>query len=84
MSNQRLKQLMKELNIPPLKIPKPIDPVILSGVEDPLLPKEIADELSSRDDIVEIAYFPPFKNWKGQFRVTFKKNEHFSFCRFYV
>ena len=38
MSNQRLQKLMKDHNIPPLKIPKPSDPVILSGVEDPLLP----------------------------------------------
>ena len=84
MSNQCLQQLMKDRNIPPLKIPKPPDPVILSGLEDPLLPVQIAKELSSRDDVVEIAYFAPFRNWRGQFRVTFKKNGNFNFCRFYV
>ena len=84
MSNKRLQKVMKDHNIPPLKIPKPSDPVILSGVEDPLLPVQIAKELPSRDDVVEIAYFASFRNWRGQFRVTFKKIGNFNSCRFHV
>ena len=84
MSNQRLQKLMKDHNIPPLKIPKPSVPVILSGVEDPLLPVQIAKELPSRDDVVEIAYFASFRKWRGQFRVIFKKNGKFNSCRFHV
>ena len=69
---------MKERNIPVLNFPKKT-PITLSGVDDPLLPKQIADELYSRHDIVEIAFFPPCRSWKGQYRVSFKnvKNSEF-------
>ena len=84
MSNRRLQQLMKERNIPVLNLRKKPDPIILSGIDDPWLPKQIADELSSRHDIVEIAFFPPSRSWKGQYPVTFKKCEKFRVCQFYV
>ena len=41
MSNARLKQLMKDNNIKPLKLPPTPKPTILTGKEDPRLPKQI-------------------------------------------
>ena len=85
MSNQRLKKLMKELKIPQLKIPPPPEPIILSGIHDHLLPKQIAEELAAREDIVEIAYIPPYgRRTRCQYRVTFKRNEDFNVHIFYV
>ena len=75
MSNQRLQNLMKELKIQPLELPPPPDPIILSGIDDHLLPKQIAEELKPRKDILEIAYLPPYGRTKCQYRVTFKKSE---------
>lgn len=84
MPNRRIQQLIKDRNIPPLKLPKPPDPVLLSGIQDPLLPQQIAEDLSSRNDVLEIAYYPPFRNGKGEFRVTFSKSQNFRVYRFYV
>ena len=75
---------MKDRNIPRLKLPKAPEPVILSGPNDPSLLLQIAEDLRSRDDVVEIAYFAPFRHWRGQYRVTFKTSGTFNMCRFYV
>ena len=58
MSNQRLQNLM-ELKIQPLEPSPPPDPIILSGIDDQFLPKQIKEELRIREDIVEIAYSHP-------------------------
>ena len=65
MSKRRLQQLMKERNISVLNLPKKPDPIILSGVDDPLLPKQIADELYSRHNFVEIAFSRPVEAGKA-------------------
>ena len=85
MSNQRLQNLMKELKIQPLEPPPPPDPSILSGIDDHLLPKQIAEELKSRKDTLAIAYLPPYgRRTKCQNRVTFKKSDGFNKNVFYV
>ena len=85
MSNQRLLNLMKKLKIQPLELPPPPDPIILSGIDDHLLPQQIAEELKSRKDFLEIAYLPPYgRRTKCQYRVTFKKSDEFNINVFYV
>ena len=85
MSSQRLQNLMKELNIQPLELPPPPDPIILSGIDDHLSPKQIAEELKSRKDFLEIASLPPYgRRTKCQHRVTFKKSDEFNTNVFYV
>ena len=51
---------MKERKSQPLELPPPLDPIILSGINDHLSPKQIAEELKSHKDILEIAYSPPY------------------------
>ena len=78
---------MKDRNISRLKLPKAPEPVILSGPDDPSLPLQIAKDLRSRDDVVEIVYFAPFRHWRGQYRATFITSitsGTFNMCRFYV
>ena len=53
---------MKDRKIPRLKVPKAPEPVIFSCPNDPSLPLQIAKYLQSRDDVVEIAYFAPFRH----------------------
>ena len=85
MPNQRLQNLMKKLKIQPLELPPPPNPVILSGIDDHLLPKQIAEELESRKDILEIANVPPYgRRTKCQNRVTFNKSDEFNINVFYV
>ena len=85
MSNQRLQNLMKALKIQPLELPPPPDPIILSGISDHLIPKQIVEELKSRKVILEIAYLPPYgRRAKCQYRVTFKKSVEFNINVFYV
>ena len=85
MSNARLKQLKKDNNIKPPKIPSPLQPKILSVKEDPRLLKQIFIELKDRDDIVEIVVFKytPI-NRKKQNRVPLKQCDYFNIRIFYV
>ena len=63
---------MKGLKIKLLELPpKPPDPILLSGINDHLSPKQIAEELKFREDILEIASLPPYGTTKGQYRVSF-------------
>ena len=84
MSNQRIHRLMKEHKIPQISIPKLPEPVILSGVNDPMLPEQIAKDLKARDDILEVAYFPAYIKLRCQYRITFEKTNDFNMCMFYV
>ena len=85
MSNARLKQLMKDNNIKPLKLPPTPKHTILNGKEDPRLPKQSFNELKDRDDVVEIVVFPYTpRNRKKQYRVTLKQCDDFNTCIFYV
>ena len=75
---------MKELKIQPLELPPP-DPIILSGIDRHLLPKQFAEELRSRKDIPEKAYLPPYgRRMKCQYRVIFMKSDEFNINVLYV
>ena len=51
---------MEAHNIKPLKMPpKYSRPIKLDGIEDPKLPRQIAEELTERNDMLEVVYFPP-------------------------
>ena len=51
---------MEAHNIKPLKLPpKYSRPIKLDGIKDPKLPRQIAEELAERSDVLEVAYFPP-------------------------
>ena len=75
---------MKELKIQPLELSPTPDPIILSGIDDHLLPKQNAEELKSQDDILEVVYLPPYGRTKCQNQVTFKKSDEFNINLFYV
>ena len=75
---------MKELKIQPLELPPPLDPIILSGIDDLILPIQIAGELKSREDSAENDFLPPYgRITKCQYRVTFKKSDEFNINNFY-
>ena len=88
MPNDRLQKLMKERNIPPLKIPPKAKRayIKLRDINDPRLPKTIAEELQLvKDDILEIAHFvPTTTNSHAEYRVTLKFNDDFNSCIFYT
>ena len=70
---------MKELKIQSLELAPPLDPFTLSGIDYHLLPEQIAEELKSRADILEIAYLPPNgRRRKCQYRLIFKKSVEFN------
>ena len=76
---------MKELKIQPLELSPPPDPIILSGIDDHLSPKQIAEELEPRENNVEFAFLPRYGGrTKCQNRVTFEKSDDFKICFFYV
>ena len=78
-------ELDEGAQIQPLELPPPLDPIILSGIDDHLQPKQIAEEFKSREDILEIAFLPPYgRRMKSQYRVTFKKSDEFNITIFYV
>ena len=86
MPNERLQRLMKEKNISVLKLaPNKTtpDPIMLTGINDPRLPRQISKELKKETDIIEIVYLPPSNpNQAGQYRVTLKWSDDFNACIF--
>ena len=59
------------------------EPIIFSNKEDPHIPKEIAEELSLRDNVVEVAFSPGGLR-KSQYRVTLKHSDDFYACILYI
>ena len=59
MLKRRLQNFMKELKTMPLELPPLLEPIILSGIDDRILLKQVAEELNFGEDVVEIAYSPP-------------------------
>ena len=44
--------------------------VKLDGIKDPKLPKQIAEEMAKRNDVLEVVYFPPAPaKVKGEYRI---------------
>ena len=67
MPKKRLQDVMEAHFIKPLKRPpKYSRPIILDGIEDPKLPKQIAEELTKRND------------FKGEFRIKLKSSDEYS------
>ena len=46
--------------IPQISIPKLSEPVILSGVNDLMLPEQVAKDLKARNDVLEVADFSAY------------------------
>ena len=67
MPSKRLQDFTEAHNIKPLKMPPKYSRSIkLDGVEDPKSPRQIAEELTKRNDVLEVVYFPPAQtNVKG-------------------
>ena len=50
-------------------------PIKLDGIEDPKLPRQIAEELTKRKDVLEVVYFPPAQTKvKGEYRIKLKSS----------
>ena len=77
---------MEARNIKPLKMPpKYSRPIKLGGIQDPKLPKQIAEELTKRNDVLEVVYFPPAQtNVKGEYRIKRKSSDEFNIFIFYT
>ena len=71
---------MEAHNIKPLKLPpKYSRPIKLDGIKDPKLPRQIAEELAERNDVLEVAYFPPAQTKvKGEYRIKLKSSDEFN------
>ena len=51
---------MEAHNVEPLKMPpKYFRPFKLDGIETPKVPRQIAEELTKRNDVLEVVYFSP-------------------------
>ena len=70
---------MEAHNIKPLKMPpKYSRPIKLDGIEDPKVPRQIAEELAKRNDVLEVVYFPPAQTKvKGEYRIKLKSSDEF-------
>ena len=77
---------MEAHNIKPLKLPpKDSRPIKLDGIKDPKLPRQIAEELTERNDVLDVAYFPPAQTKiKGEYRIKLKSSDEFNIFIFYT
>ena len=73
MSNQRIHRPMKEHKIPQISFPKLPTLVILSGVNDRMLPEQIPEDLKARDDIIELSVSKDTKTSIGVNHLVFLK-----------
>ena len=60
MSNNRLQDLSRNHNVPPLNVKPQMysHPVSPTGIDDSRLPKQIAKDLQNLKDVLEVTYFP--------------------------
>ena len=72
--------------IKPLKLPPKYScPIKLDGIKDPKLPRQIAEELAERNDVLEAAYFPPAQTKvKGEYRIKLESSDEFNIFIFYT
>ena len=72
--------------IKPLKMPpKYSRPIKLDGIEDPNVPRQIAEELAKRNDVLEVVYFPPAQTKvKSEYRIKLKSSDEFNIFMFYT
>ena len=65
--------------------PKYSCPIKLDGIEDPKVPRQIAEELAKRNDVLEVAYFPPAQTKvKGEYRRKLKSSDEINNFIFYT
>ena len=81
-----MQEVMKARNIEPFKLPpKYSHPVKLDGIHDPRLPKQIAQELSQRNDVVEIHHFPAARMLNHEeYRVKLLSSDEYNTFIFYT
>ena len=78
MEAHKIKRLLK---MPP----KYSRPIKLDGIENPKLSRELAEELSTRTDVLEVVYFPPVQTKvKGEYRIKLKSTDEFNIFIFYT
>ena len=77
---------MEAHNIKPLKLPPAYSrPIELDGIKDPKLLRQIAQGLAERNDVLEVAYFPPAQTEvKGEYGIKFKSIDDFNTFIFYT
>ena len=77
---------MEVHNIKPLKLPPKYScPIKLDSINDPKLPRPIAEELAERNDVLEVAYFPPAQTKvKGEYRIKLKTSDEYNIFIFYT
>ena len=77
---------MESHNIKPLKMPpKYSRHTKLDGIEDPKLPRQIAEELTKPNDVLEVVYFPPAQTKvKGEYQIKLKSSDEFNIFIFYT
>ena len=60
-------------------------PIELDGIEDPKVPRQIAEKLAKRNDVLEVVYFPPAQTKvKGEYRIKLKSSDEFNIFVFYT
>ena len=86
MPSERLQDVMEAHNIKPLKMPpKYSRPIKVDSIEDPKLPRQIAEELAKRNDVLEVAYFLPAQTKvKGEYRTKLRFSDEFNIFIFYT
>ena len=86
MPSKRLQDLKEAHNIKPLKMPPECSrPIKLDGIEDPTLPRQIAEELAKPNDVLEVIYFPPAQaKVKGKYRIKLKSSDEFNYFIFFT
>ena len=77
---------MEAHNIKLLKIPpKYTRPIKLDDIEDPKLPKQTAEELAKRNDVLENVYFSSAQTKaKNEYRMKLKSNKEFDNLYCYI
>ena len=83
-SNQSLEKNMKGKNVKPLNFHLQREFIIFRNNEDARSSKQIAEELSVHDHVVEVAFFLPGGRGKSKYRLAFKHNGNFFACNFYI
>ena len=60
-------------------------PIKLDGIDDPRVPKQIAEELAKRNDVSEVVYFPPARTKvKGEYRIKLNSSDEVNNFIFYT
>lgn len=76
---------MKANNIKPIKIPQGFsEEVKLDGINDPKLPKEIAQDLADRDDVLEVCQYLRPRQKSREYRIKLKSSDAYNICIFYT